>query len=256
MREFGHANYMRIRTAMASVIAAQMMPAGAVKGGTAMKVRFGDTGTRFSEDLDTARALALSDYIDEYAANLQTGWNGFTGRLIKEQPARPSDVPFEYVMQPFSIKLSYNDSPWVTVRLEVGHDEIGDADNPEWCLSPELVGYFTAVGLPEPNPIPLMPLHYQIAQKLHGLTSPRSKRAHDLVDLQIIFACNEVDYDLARRTCERLFAYRQAQNWPPTVVAGVDWEEIYEENSVGMDVLPTLSEAIDWVNKTIARICG
>lgn len=35
---------------------AQMLPDGAVKGGSALKLRLGDEGTRFSEDLDTARA--------------------------------------------------------------------------------------------------------------------------------------------------------------------------------------------------------
>lgn len=41
---------------MADAVVAQMLPDGAVKGGSALKLRFGDEGTRFSEDLDTVRA--------------------------------------------------------------------------------------------------------------------------------------------------------------------------------------------------------
>ena len=39
-------------------------------------------------------------------------------------------------MQPFSVKLLFNGKPWVTVDLEVGHNEIGDADEPDF-VSPE-----------------------------------------------------------------------------------------------------------------------
>ena len=41
--------------------------------------------------------------------------------------AMPKDVPAQYVMLPFDVKLKYMRQPWCTVRLEVGYDEIGDA---------------------------------------------------------------------------------------------------------------------------------
>ena len=37
-------------------------------------------------------------------------------------------IPFDYVMQPCDVKLKYLGIPWFTVQLEVGHNEIGDAD--------------------------------------------------------------------------------------------------------------------------------
>lgn len=46
-------------------------------------------------------------------------------------------------MRPFAVKLSYNGKPWLTVELEVGHDEIGDADEPDWGISPDIVDFFT-----------------------------------------------------------------------------------------------------------------
>ena len=48
-------DFVQARTVMADAVVAQMLPDGAVKGGSALKLRFGDEGTRFSEDLDTAR---------------------------------------------------------------------------------------------------------------------------------------------------------------------------------------------------------
>lgn len=51
--------FVQARTLMADAVVAQMLPDGAVKGGSALKLRFGDAGTRFSEDLDTARASGI-----------------------------------------------------------------------------------------------------------------------------------------------------------------------------------------------------
>jgi len=45
----------RIQRAIANTIAGQMLPAGVVKGGTAMKVRVGEQASRFTPDLDASR---------------------------------------------------------------------------------------------------------------------------------------------------------------------------------------------------------
>lgn len=59
----------------------QMLPDGAVKGGSALKLRFGDAGTRFSEDLDIARASGIDEYIGVLNAALEEGWQGFIGTI-------------------------------------------------------------------------------------------------------------------------------------------------------------------------------
>ena len=46
----------RVKRLIATVIVGQMLPNGAAKGGNALKIRFGKDVTRFSRDLDTARA--------------------------------------------------------------------------------------------------------------------------------------------------------------------------------------------------------
>ncbi|ERL06746.1 hypothetical protein HMPREF1316_0612 [Olsenella profusa F0195] len=43
------------------------------------------------------------------------------------------------------------------------------------------------------------------------------------MDLQVIVTHAEVDRLLAKKTCERLFAYRQLQPWSPTTKKGIDW---------------------------------
>lgn len=245
---------LRLRRIIANTVVAQMMPPGVVKGGSAMRIRFGYAATRFSADLDTARAEDIDMFVADFACNLEQGWNGFTGRIVPKPPAKPKGVPTAYVMHPFDVKLDYNEKPWLTVELEVGHNELGDADDPDYSISDEIATLFSSLGFPEPDPVALMPLPHQIAQKLHGASEPGSERAHDLVDLQVMIAQGRINWITTRNVCERLFAYRQLQSWPPTVTKNERWDEIYEHAREGLDVLPTASEAIAWANSLIARI--
>ena len=129
-------------------------------------------------------------------------------------------------MQPFDLKLFYKGQSWCTVALEVGYNEIGDADVPDLCpIADDVAEMFTRVGLPMPNPLPLMSIEFQIAQKLHGLTSPRANRPHDLIDLQVIAAKASIDYDKLAAICTRLFKYRKQQAWPPRLEMHKNWEE-------------------------------
>lgn len=52
---------LRRRTTMALVVVGQMLPEGAVKGGSAMALRYG-SGTRFTRDLDAARVNDLATF--------------------------------------------------------------------------------------------------------------------------------------------------------------------------------------------------
>jgi hypothetical protein len=64
----------------------------------------------------------------------------------------------------------------------------------------------------------------------------------------------DVDLARTRRVCVRLFAYRKAQEWPPRVVAGEGWDELYADQAEGLGVLQDLAEAIEWANGLVARI--
>lgn len=245
---------LRLRVALANTIVGQMIPEGAVKGGSSLKMRYGDGATRFTRDLDTARVSDMEEYARKLEASLEEGWEGFTGTLVRREPAKPRGVPGEYVMQPYDIKLSYNEKPWCTVPLEIGHDEIGDAEDPDRGIAQEIVDAFVALGFPEPKPVPLMRIEHQVAQKFHAASGVGSARAHDLVDLQLIVARESVDYSAVRQVCRRLFAYRRQQAWPPTMVKGDDWDELYLAQSEGLEVLPTVDDAIEWANDLVNRI--
>lgn len=75
---------------MANAIVAQMLPDGVVKGGSAIKMRYGNARTRYATDLDTATTTEPAVYATALGEALAVGWEGFTGRIVERRPARPS----------------------------------------------------------------------------------------------------------------------------------------------------------------------
>lgn len=243
----------RRRVSMALVVVGQMLPGGVVKGGSAMALRYG-RGTRFTRDLDAARVQTLARFRSDFEKSLADGWAGFTGRLIEKAAPRPLAVPTAYVMQPFEVKLDYRGRPWCTVKFELGHNEIGDADEPEFQLADDMVGLFTEVGLEAPKPVPVMRADHQVAQKFHAVSSEGSERARDLADLQLLDKGEDLDLGQVGATCVRLFAYRRQQAWPPQIIVGNHWGTLYAEAAEGLDVLPSVEEAAAWANDFVQRI--
>ncbi len=249
-------DYVRNRFIITNAIVGQMLPAAVVKGGSALKMRYGDSGTRATTDLDIAVSKDVGTFEGELETRLQEGWEGFTGKLKKLQKANPQGIPSEYVMQPYEIKLLYLNVPWCTVRLEVGHNEIGDADEGELVKSDDAGRLLSALGFPEPGPVPVMLNKFQIAQKLHASTAPDSLRAHDLVDLQIILQHETIQSEELRETCERLFAYRKQQSWPPEVRIDDRWRELYETASKNTSVAKSADDAVRFANDLICEIAN
>ena len=244
------------RDIMAGVVLGQMLPAGTVvKGGTSMRLRLGPGNSRVTVDFDAARNIELDDYIKSLRSVLEVGWADFTGEVAIRKQGSPTGVPFEYVMQPIDVKLAYRRHPWCTVRLEVSHNEIGDADTVEMRELPQKIkDIFAALNFPEPRPIPLMTIPFQIAQKLHGVTQRGSSRVRDLIDLQLIAESEDVDYVATAVVCRRLFKYRKMHTWPPKVVKAEDWDGIYANQRGELRVAATCDEAVAWANKLIERI--
>lgn len=239
---------------MAMVIVGQILPEGAVKGGTAMALRYGRAESRFTQDLDAARIKPMEKFRDDFETALRRGWAGFTGRLVDREPPRPSGIPSAYVMQPFDVKLDYRGRPWRTVKFELGHNEINDAEDPELRLAADLVELFTDVGLPAPSAIPVMRADHQVAQKLHAVSSPDNDRARDLIDLQLLEKGEKLDLLQIKGTCLRLFEYRRHQSWPPLIVANAEWETLYTVAAEDLDVLNTVGDAVAWANDFVRRI--
>lgn len=162
-------------------------------------------------------------------------------------------------MQPFDIRLAYQTRHWLTVRFELGRDEVGSTEEVERRLARDIVDLFSAIGLPEPEPLPVLAVEHQVAQKLHACTSVNpttgtNERAHDLVDLQILEQEQSIDMAAMDAVATRLFAARRGVSWPPTVRAYERWDTIYASAAEGLDVLEDVHAAVEWTNDFIARV--
>jgi len=249
---------LRLRGTIGNIIIGQMLPSGAIKGGTAMRLRHGDSGARFSADVDVTRAagVGIEEYVLEFRTKLELGWNGFAGTVVAQSPATPVNVPAYYIMAPFKVKLAYQGKSWFTVLFELGHEEIDSLIHSLLMLPLDIADLFHALGLPAPTPIAVLSLDHQIAQKLHACSTPGSDRAHDLVDLQILASSPQLDMGTTARTARRLFTARKGHAWPPTLTISDGWAARYDEAASGLDVLPTIDEAIVWVNTFINVLNG
>ncbi len=189
-------NELRTRTSLAHTVIAQLLPAGVVKGGAAIKFRTGDHASRVTRDLDATRAAGhtVESYAAELSDRLAEGWHGFTGRLVDRVPAGPLGVPDDYVMNPFDVKLAYAGQSYVTIEFELGHDEVGSTTEPRLALDVGIADVIERLGFPTPAPVAVLAVEHQVAQKLHTCTTPNrqggNERAHDLVDLQILVAAD------------------------------------------------------------------
>lgn len=246
----------RLVALVGNVALSQMLPDSAIKGGTGLKLRFGERLTRDTPDVDTAFRGDLDDFRDRLAENLAAGWGGFSGTVTMGEKRAPKTVPEAYVMQPFRVTLTYRGRTFKGVDLEVGYDELEATtrEDAEFEMSDEVLGIFAALGLPVPAAVRVQPLHHQIAQKIHACTAPRSDRAHDLVDLQLIVPMT--DAGLVAETTKRLFKFRAEHEWPPTLSVRDGWEPLYADAAEGLEVLPTVAEAATWLNAYIAELAG
>ena len=246
----------RLMRTMANVVVAQMLPAGAIKGGTSMNLRLGPDRSRFSSDIDVSRPRRLSEdaFIATLQGNLARGWSGFTGVVIKERRANPRDVPSQYVMQSYAIQVTYMGKVISRVPLELAMDEIESTEVAIETIDAAIVRLFTRIGLDEPLPCAVLSVEHQIAQKIHACTTVArgvtNQRAHDLVDIQLLYEDEELDLVALDGIGRRLFALRKKGTWPPEVRELPGWTSLYEEAAEGMGVRD-LTQAVEWINELI-----
>lgn len=264
VKEEGSPENQRRYRDLANTVIGQMLPAGAVKGGAAMYFRYGDA-SRFSVDLDASQAITVKEFHQAFQELLAEGWGGFTGTITERPKAEPEGVPEQYVLQPYSITLLFNGSKWPhTISFELSRDELDSTASPEYDISADTLELFEALGLPAPEPVPLVPIVHQIAQKFHAITFPDSERAHDLIDLQLMHSTRTIDNAELAATTKRLFAFRQTHSWPAMVKPTGTWNDLYQAAREGMDptsphaeaVAESLDVAVDWANSLLTEFAA
>lgn len=225
------------------------------KGGAAIEMRYG-LRARSTKDLDAAYRGDLDEAVSLIGEAVTAGWSGFAGRLtevefIQRAKAQPQQVRLK-------IKLGYRGKDFVTIPFEMSAAEATSLQNPEIfsvAISLEPVQLDGLVS------VALLPLRYQIAQKLHACTEPPSDdypndRARDLPDLLLIEELGIAENDLPsiREACVEIFEVRRAHQWPPQVQAFPGWDVIWINLVETEHLVLSLNEAVIAVNLLITRI--
>lgn len=251
----------RIRRLIGIVVLGQLLAhsrTAVIKGASNIEIRVGTQGSRVSSDLDTVRRATVDEFRDVFATAMRAGWAGFTGVLVDDGEIS-TPAPDGYRQHRFRAKLDYRGGPFGTITVEVAPEEVGGLAMAETVPVHDAVDWFNELGLPDPQPVPTLPLAHQVAQKLHACTAPNEEswvndRAHDLVDLQLAMRVYTGSLAEIRDVAMRLFAARRLHAWPPAVTARQGWDTRYAAAADGLDVYADLEAAVRWVNDCIANI--
>jgi len=225
------------------------------KGGAALEMRFG-LRARSTKDLDAAYQGDLDEAVTLIDKAITAGWSGFTGRateveLIERAKVRPTPVRF-------NIKLVYHGKDFVKIPIEISSAEATSLQEPEV--------FFVAISLEPvhlmgPGTVLLLPLRYQIAQKLHACTEQPSNdhandRPRDLADLMLIEELGVEQDDLVgiRAACVEIFNARGSHQWPPLIQVFPGWDALWNNLVESEGLSMSMDNAVIAVNEFVKRI--
>lgn len=208
---------------------------------------------RTSKDYDTAFRQAIervTDVLAEAETHVHGNFRVTPGKAVPIGPTGAVRIP---------LKLGYGTHDWASVDLEVAAAEgkSGSTETIEYVDgSPQL----SVFGLPDVERVALLPLSYQIAQKLHACTEARdgkeNDRFRDLVDL-ILLDQLVVEKSLpgVRDACVEVFSLTGTHAWPPKVRVYPLWPDQYRAltESMGFPVTD-VADAAAAVEAMISRI--
>lgn len=169
----------------------------------------------------------------------------------------------------FDIVIGFRGVTWRRIQFEVSPDEAGAGCDGEAIEPPPLSGF----GLPDPDTLVGIAMHFQIAQKLHAVSDPHdpparvNDRPRDVVDLLLlrdlaaqtgspnladIRSAGAAVFEARAREAQQLGYPRRA--WPPTVTVHPHWAADYKRAAASAGVTMSVSEAVDEVNAWVTHI--
>jgi len=227
----------------------------AFKGGAALEMRFG-LRARSTKDLDATYRGDLDEAVALIGKAVTVGWSGFTGRVTEAEMIERARVHSPLVQ--FTIKLAYRRKDFVSIPIEISPAEAASLQ--ELVVSSVAIS-LEPVHLIGPATVALLPLRYQIAQKLHACTEPPSDdhpndRPRDLADLMLIeeLGVDKDDLPGIRAACVEIFDARGIHRWPPLVRAFPGWDSLWSNLVENESLLISLNDAVVAVNEFVERV--
>lgn len=220
------------------------------RGGVAMELRAGEKA-RVTGDVDLVLRGDPGSLLAHLDASLADDFEDFSFERNEPQPLelRPH-------VHRIRVKVAFRTKPFMTLVVEVAPVEAG-GDEIEEIAAHDL----STIGLDGPDIIPVLAVRWQIAQKLHAVTEPplrpagENPRYWDLIDLQLLQALAGENLAPVKEACQRIFAARGQQSWPPHITTYPDWSDRYTTMASGLDMpITDLDEAVEVVHALIDAI--
>jgi hypothetical protein len=220
------------------------------RGGVAMELRAGEKA-RVTGDVDLILRGDPESLLAHLDASLADDYEEFSFERNEPQPLelRPQ-------VRRTRVKVAFRTKPFMTLVVEVAPVEAG-GDEIEEVAAHDL----STIGLDGPDIIPILAVRWQIAQKLHAVTEPplrsggENPRYWDLIDLQLLQALAGETLAPVKEACQRIFAARDQQHWPPQITTYPDWSDRYTTMASGLDMpIIDLDEAVEVVHELIRAI--
>lgn len=220
------------------------------RGGVAMELRAGEKA-RVTGDVDLVLRGDPESLLAHLDASLADGYEAFSFERNEPQPLelRPH-------VRRIRVKVAFRTKPFMTLVVEVAPVEAGGEEIEE-IASHDL----SAIGLDGPDIIPVLAVRWQIAQKLHAVTEPplrpggENPRYWDLIDLQLLQALAGENLVPVKEACQRIFAARGQQSWPPHITTYPHWSDRYTTMASSLDMpITDLDEAVEAIHALIHAI--
>jgi len=237
-----------------------------LKGGTLLQHKLG-LEARSTRDLD---GLVRGDIDTFFAATnelMREPWGSITFMLGEvELIETPNKITKP---RRFEISLLLHGQVWRKIKVEISSDEGLAGTAPEEFPAPSLAGF----GLPTPDHLIGLAMSYQIAQKIHAVTSPHNppeqinERARDVVDLLLLRQLAEatgkpttteisvaIKDTFNVRAQEAATLGRPIHTWPAKISHYPHWKTDYTTAAQSAGVSTPINEAITQVNAWLEEI--
>jgi hypothetical protein len=220
------------------------------RGGVAMELRAGEKA-RVTGDVDLILRGDPESLLAHLDASLVDDYEDFSFERNEPQPLelRPH-------VRRTRVKVAFRTKPFMTLVVEAAPVEAG-GDEIEEIAAHDL----STIGLDGPDIIPVLAVRWQIAQKLHAVTEPplrpggENPRYWDLIDLQLLQALTGENLAPVKEACQRIFAARGQQSWPPHITTYPDWSDRYTIMASSLDMpITDLDEAINVIHAFVYAI--
>jgi hypothetical protein len=220
------------------------------RGGVAMELRAGEKA-RVTGDVDLVLRGDPESLLAHLDASLMEDYEEFS--FERNEPQLLDLRPHVRRMR---VKVAFRTKPFMTLVVEVAPVEAG-GDEIEEIAAHDL----SKIGLDGPDIIPVLAVRWQIAQKLHAVTEPplrpggENPRYWDLIDLQLLQALTGEKLAPVKDACQRIFAARAQQPWPPHITTYLDWSDRYTTMASNLDMpITDLTEAVEAIHALIHAI--